>query len=209
MARSIFLIVFLIATRAIASLQDDVKIELNVVKVLSPQSCDEKLAPLERSLSEVDFGRYDNEMLTANSLEIRNLYWQLRLRLHKQLAQMTPECVLKAREIFHSLRDLDDYLSEFSDHAPALQSKGMDFQKEPVPIYDVQAYPGTKSVSENFQFQDGDLMLARGFSFFSAMISQISDNVDHFSHTIIVSVKGNDVRTTESYVGDGMYGSSF
>jgi hypothetical protein len=58
----------------------------------------------------------------------------------------------------------------------------------------------------NFEFKNGDIMIARGTSFMSAIISRVGDVSSQFSHVILVHVdKANHkVETVESYVGVGV-----
>jgi hypothetical protein len=143
-------------------------------------------------------------------LEIINSSWQVRLGIHRKLGEVDKECILLARDIFHSLRDAEDYLGDFAYSVRKVYPADLDFQKQPVPIYDRQAYPPyfvrPDLDDPKFNFHAGDLMLARGVSFTSAIISQISDNRSHFSHVVFVDVnaKTQAPSTIESYVGSGV-----
>lgn len=123
---------------------------------------------------------------------------------------MDQACVVKTRDLFHKIRDQEDYFAEFTYNVKALGPADLDFFSQPVPIYDRKFYPPYLVRSDlddpKFNFQSGDLMLARGISFFSVIISQVSDSKSAFSHVVFVNkdAKANKVNTVESYIGAGV-----
>jgi hypothetical protein len=181
------------------------------VPSLDPTSCAQKLQRLEEKINEFHFDNFTNDELTRLAPTLLENAWQLRLDLHAQLPRMTPECRLQTRALFHEVRDVEDYLAEFAyPQTKVLDPKSLDFQKEAVPILNVDAYPAMlvrDGISvKPFVFHSGDLMLARGVSFVSAIITQVSDNRSHFSHVVTVHVddKTQTVNTVESYIGSGV-----
>jgi hypothetical protein len=176
------------------SLQDKMAIHLThfADKALAQKNCGPLLKDLQTSLQNLDWDQYPNEVLQKEARDLTDFFWRLRKSIHQKLPLFNKDCTLQARDVFHRLRDVDDYLTEFTYPGTALRPEDLDFQKQPVPL--------------SFAFNDGDLMIARGISFFSAIISQISDNKAHFSHTIVVSVAGTPpkTQTVESYVGTGV-----
>lgn len=193
-------------------IQEDMKVYLAAVTSSSfdQNSCAATLTGLQQNLRNIDWNAYTNEDLKSHAAGTMNLFWQLRLGIHRQLANVGKECVLLARDVFHRLRDGEDYLGDFAYSAQALDPATLDFQKQAVPILDREAYPPyfvRPDLDEaKFKFQSGDLMLARGVSFISAIISQISDNRSHFSHVVFVDIneKTQTAGTIESYVGSGV-----
>lgn len=192
--------------------QEDAKKYLATINspAYDKNSCGKILASLQNNLKNIDWNAYTNEDLKAHAAETMDLFWQLRLGIHRQLGEVGKECVLQARDVLHGLRDGEDYLGEFAYKVEALNPAEMDFQKQPVPIYNREAYPAyfvrpEVDAEAKFKFQSGDLMLARGVSFISAIISQISDNRSHFSHVVFVNVdpKSQVPNTVEAYVGVG------
>lgn len=173
-------------------------------------TCVPVLQELQQKVKNFDWNSFTNEDLKAHAVGIMNSSWQLRLGIHRRLAEVDKECILLARDVFHGLRDAEDYLGYFAFSVSKADPADLDFQKQPVPIYDRQAYPPyfvRADLDETkFKFRSGDLMLARGISFTSAIISQISDNRSHFSHVVFVDVneKTQVPFTIESYVGVGV-----
>lgn len=176
----------------------------------TPSNCSSTYAGIEQKLDSLDFNTYSDEELQQDAAKMIPVLWQLRLQLHSHLADVSPQCRLQVRTLFHKMHDQDDYFGEFAYHMKALDPAKLEFQKQPVPIYDRKAY-APYSVradldDEKFQFHSGDLMLARGVSFFSAIISQISDNKSQFSHVVFVNEDANtkNLNTVESYIGTGV-----
>lgn len=173
-------------------------------------TCSATLTSLQQNLRNIDWNAYTNTDLKAQALTTINLFWQLRLSIHRKLSEVNKDCVLLARDVFHHLRDGEDYLGDFAYSVRSEDPAKIDFQKQPVPIFDRKAYPPyfvrPDLNDARFNFQAGDLMLARGVSFISAIISQISDNRSHFSHVVFVDVdaKTQTPGTVESYVGAGV-----
>ncbi len=185
-----------------------------LAEVTSPNydrnTCSGTLASLQQNLRNIDWNAYTNADLKAHAMDTINSFWQLRLSIHRKLPDVKRDCVILARDVFHKLRDGEDYLGDFAYSVKQENPAKLDFQKQPVPIYDRKAYPPyfvrPDLDDPQFKFQAGDLMLARGVSFISAIISQISDNRSHFSHVVFVDVnaKTQKVGTVESYVGVGV-----
>jgi hypothetical protein len=137
--------------------------------------------------------------------------WQLRQALHRKLAANGKACALKTREVFHKLRDDEDYLEDLMHpNLEALDPKSLDFQSQPVPIFDRASYPSCfvrpDLEQKKFEFHSGDIMLARGVSFVSAIITQVSTNHSHFSHVVTVHTgeNGEGSSTVDSYIGSGV-----
>lgn len=176
----------------------------------TPSNCGPVYSSILQKVQSLDFAVYSNDQLQSQASELMAALWQLRLQLHARLPDVSPQCRLQVREIFHRLHDQDDYLGEFAYKQQPLDPSKINFQKQPIPIYDRKAYPPYnvrgELDDEKFQFHGGDLMLARGISFFSAIISQISDNKSQFSHVVFVNEEPNTkkLNTVESYVNVGV-----
>ena len=180
----------------------------NALDEVRGQSCEVAIPKWNRSLSHLDWDLYSNEELKSDGAMALQLSWDIRSHLHLKLETLSPICMAQVRELFHSLRDLEDYLGEFVHAIAPLQPGTIDwFQQQPIPIFDRSFYPPYFSnESTEFQFRSGDIMLTRGVSFVSAIISKISDNKSHFSHTVLVHVDENTRKqsTIESYIGSGV-----
>lgn len=170
------------------------------------QTCQNVLRSVLNQISDFNFNQYSVDDLKQNSQKGIEMTWSLRFALHSQLSEMNRSCRLLARDIFHELHDHADYYGEFAypQIRPEKPEK-KDFQNEPVPILNREAY-APYSVSpevSSFEFKAGDLILARGTSFLSAIITQLTDNRSHFSHAVVVVEKKNnnklEIGTVESY----------
>jgi len=170
------------------------------------QTCQNELRVIKNKLNSFDFNQYSDSDLKTNSSEGIKASWKLRSSIHNQLSNMDRECRLIARDIFHQLHDHEDYYGEFAyPQIRPEKPEGKDFQKEAVPILNREAYAPYNLVKDlnSFQFEPGDIILARGTSFLSAIITQLTDNRSHFSHAVVVvenTVNGQPrLGTVESY----------
>ena len=174
------------------------------------QKCEDQLSSLKGALDKNDVSEMANEELIAEGPQLLRTFWDLRLKLHGSLPALDKSCVLKVRTLFHTLRDAEDFVGEILHHKIAKDPKYVDFQKEAIPIYNRSAYPPFLIKAgldlPQFEFKSGDIVLARGISFFSAIITQLSNNRSHFSHSFVLSVdpETKKIRSVESYVGENV-----
>lgn len=218
-----FVIIFLVSCSTLEKREpaalptvSDIELKVQSYKELvgSPSfnngSCQKSLSEIRERMETLDWNAYTNDELKGKSKQLIDLFWKFRLQLHGRLSDIGMNCNLEVREIFHRLHDHEDYLAEFAYEVPALDPSKVKFQNQPVPIYDRQFYPPYLVRSDvddsKFKFSSGDLMLARGVSFFSAIISQISDNRSQFSHVVFVNedAQTKKLNTIESYVNVGV-----
>jgi hypothetical protein len=175
----------------------------------SNETCPAYLRTFLKNTAHPDWSAYSNEELKALAKDSIEQSWQVRQALHKKLQGADTACVRAIRETFYTLREMEDYLGEFAYQQTPLDSTKLDFQKQATPILDKAAYPAYHQSSDfpgEFNFQSGDVMLARGVSFVSALISQITDQSTKYSHVIMVNInpKTGEQRTIESYIGVGV-----
>lgn len=174
------------------------------------QTCSSILTEIQQHFKDLRWEQYSNSELTTIAKRALQVSWTLRLAIHQQLATNGKECALLARDVFHRGRDFEDFLGEFAYSQTPLSPEQLDFQSQPIPIYDRAAYPPyfvRQDVDEaRFQLRTGDLMLARGTSYLSAIVTQISDNRSHFSHMVLTSPNSETgaLGTVESYIGIGV-----
>lgn len=200
---------------SVGSVNDvDKSLQASIETVKSPsfntETCSSTLIKLQTQVTQLDWNSYSTADLNSSAALLIGEFWQLRSALHQRLPDMNKACILQVREIFHLLHDHQDYLGEFAYKISPLDPSKLDFEAGPVPIYDRKAFP-PYFVREDlddpqFQFHSGDLMLARGISFFSAIISQVSDNKSQFSHVVFLNEdsKTKKLNTIESYIGSGV-----
>ncbi|MBO9666485.1 MAG: hypothetical protein J7501_06685 [Bdellovibrio sp.] len=181
-----------------------------VKQPVTAENCEALLNDVGQAVTALAWDPYSNEDLKAGGASILNHLWDLRLATHQNLPTMSTKCVLQTRSLFHVIREHEDYVGDFVYSAKALDPAKIDFQKQPVPIFDRSSYAPylvRQDVDDSkFQFHSGDLMLARGISFFSAIISQISDNKSEFSHVVFMNQdeRSGKINTVESYIGSGV-----
>lgn len=173
-------------------------------------SCMGVLQDLRVDLKQVQWGHYSNAELQNHAAEIADSFWQLRLALHGRLDVMSAPCVLQTRQLFFWLRDAEDYLVEFTSLAQAQYPENIDFQKGLQPIYEQAPYE-TSLLRADYQpaplkLRSGDVLLARGVSFISAIISRMTTNQSGFSHSFIWNVDPQTQieNSVESYMDMGV-----
>lgn len=172
------------------------------------QNCEAQLGTLIEVLKKSSVADASNENIIHEGAELLRASWDLRLKLHETLPKLDKSCTLKVREIFHQLRDAEDFIGEILYHKIPLDPHYVEFQNGAIPIYDRAAYPpflvkGGLDLPQ-FEFKSGDVILARGISFFSAIITKLSNNRSHFSHSFVLNVdpETKKARSIESYVGE-------
>jgi hypothetical protein len=173
-------------------------------------NCETKLDALIEAIKKNNVAETSNETLAAEGSSILRTSWDLRLKLHAVLPHIDKSCTLKIRDVFHQIRDTEDYVGEILYKKNPRDPRHVDFQKEAIPIYDRAAYPpflvkGGLDLPQ-FEFKSGDVILARGISFFSAIITKLSNNRSHFSHSFVLDVnpETGKIRSVESYVGENV-----
>jgi hypothetical protein len=176
----------------------------------SLDTCGEILGSLQADLRQVRWDDYSNSDLKEHAVGISESFWQLRLAIHSKLDAIGRDCTLQVRDVFFRLRDAEDYLTEFTDGAPVLHPENVDFQKELMPIYQHAAYETSLIRPDlnqtTLKLHSGDVLLARGTSFVSAIISRMTDNRSGFSHSLIwyVNPQTQVENSVESYMDIGV-----
>jgi hypothetical protein len=133
--------------------------------------------------------------------------WLSRLALHDHLAGASDACAVEIRNTFRKFRFVEDFLSEISRNVTAIVPENMDFQTQKVPTIENPDYYLTQSADGGpIKLQEGDLIIARGFTPLSAMIARLGDVDSQFSHVILVAKNPitGILQTIESYVGTGV-----
>lgn len=173
------------------------------------KSCGSVLSGLQGGLKQLNWDDYSNQTLNDRSLETMQLFWQLRLALHSKLDAVGRDCTLQIRDLFYRLRDAEDYLSEFAYAANVLHPENVNFFQEATPFWERTDYATTfirADLNPKMEFQNGDVLLARGTSFISAIISRMSDNKSGYSHSLIWNIDpvSKVANSVESYLDSGV-----
>ena len=158
----------------------------------------------------------ETEMTKANirnfEPNIADTSWQIREVLHRRLPEFDLNCVNQIHSIFRQLRSIEDYVLEHASNVADMYPEGKDFEKELlIPMKDAAPYyvfnrrAEDLSLKNTISFKPGDLMIARGLSFLSAMIARLGNRGTQFSHVVMLAEDGpHSQRTLESYVGSGV-----
>ncbi len=184
--------------------------ELKQIEKDSPQSCDFIMANLsERIHQDHYFFNAKPAISDARNFIEQSSVFRFHLR-NRFLLLRNEQCSRKLLEVIHDLRDREDYTAEYAGFNQPLDPSKIDFSKIDIPLKEMQnyePYQTSQGLSKApIVFQNGDLMLTRGFSYVSASISQSSSNKSQFSHLVFVSKdpRTQDFSTIESYVGAGV-----
>jgi len=169
-----------------------------------PEACVPLLRDLATKLDRLNPSDASDLQSVAPTLIDR--LWNARLELHDRIAGSDDGCVREIRNTFRRFRFLEDFLGEIAFHPENLDPDTMDFSAQPVPIDDEAPGYLLQTRDPDFRLQPGDVILARGVSFLSAMIARLGDVDSQFSHVVFVTENPDThrIETIESYVGVGV-----
>jgi hypothetical protein len=183
--------------------------------------CSLYLKDLEEQINLISVTKFTEGQIEKDALEIVQTSWLIRSSLHKKLSSFDETCVRQVQANFRQFRFIEDYLMEHitkvEDISPGKQDPKriypkrteLEFAKQPVPMKDTSfpyyVFHQVKS-SEINKFSAGDLLIARGVSFLSAMIARLGRMGTQFSHVVFVTEEPETkkIKTIESYVGIGV-----
>jgi hypothetical protein len=178
----------------------------------SEATCIPYLTTLSQKIDKLgQTGSVTRDDLKAQSAALTQNLWKSRIALHDRLAGASNECAMEIRNTFRKFRFLEDFLSEIAVGVTNTSPEGMNadlggFQGQPVPLLDSTPDYLIQSANGSVALQEGDVMIARGVSFLSAMIARLGDVDSQFSHAILVvrDPETQLLETIESYVGEGV-----
>lgn len=171
-----------------------------------PKNCVPYLKELEKRIDALDVKSLPVSTLSADAEKITKNSWLIRSALHARLAEVDKDCAIQMQSSFRQFRFVEDYLLEQSRKVSHLTPKDVDFQNQPIPIWD-NSVPFYEFRSQNSpKLEPGDLLITRGLSFLSGMIARLGTRATQFSHVVMVAEdpKTKELRTIESYVGVGV-----
>jgi hypothetical protein len=173
------------------------------------ETCVSSLQQLGSQLDQINPAASGKSNLAEIAPQLIDRLWRSRLALHEHLSTADNDCAREIRNTFRRFRFLEDVLGEIVTQAPSLDplnKKKFDFKKQPVPIDEKTNGYLLQTRDSNFDLRPGDLIVARGVSYLSAMISRLGDIDSQFSHVIMVTEnpKTHAIETIESYVGVGV-----
>lgn len=192
--------------------------------VKSPQECVSKTQKYYRELFAIksddidfaEFSKYQIQDFVNASFNIRlDLKEQLKSlnSSEKELSVVEAQCLKGVKDIFRSLRYLEDYFIESYYESQSLDSRPKDFTTlnfdGPTPIhfmvnpkYDFNGVKDLKS---------GDIILSRGNAYSSAAIARIGDDDHQFSHLTLVykNEKTGELFTSEAHIEIGNVAAPF
>jgi hypothetical protein len=181
------------------------KIVASQAAQLTDADCVPYLKAFEGKLEAIEPARLPSDVPL---LPLVSAIWEIRVALHSRLPSVGASCAAAMRDTLRVLRFAEDLLAERAAKVPDLSPDKIDFTKEPRPILDSAPNFLTLNTSPAsdgpFAFRPGDIMIARGPSFLSAIISRVGDISSQFSHVILLDVEGDKTQTIEAYVGKGV-----
>ncbi len=177
--------------------------------------CTPYLEALQKTLGSISIRKLPGIEVREDELKLLDHSWQIRQVLHSRLSEYDESCVRQIQSVFRSFRFVEDYVSEHLEcvenvSVAAMKSKEEKafFDAEPVPMRSERPYyrfvqkDDAKTVA---YFAAGDLLIARGISFLSAMIARLGVYSTQFSHIVFVTrTPEGTPQTIESYVGEGV-----
>ena len=167
--------------------------------------CVQYLTQLGSKLDQLNASSISKSTLRGEAEPLMNNLWSIRLALHDRLSDADDACAHEIRNAFRRFRFFEDFLGEIRFSPQNLDPLKLDFKSQKTPIDEFT--PGYfLQTNGNFDLRPGDLILARGVSFLSGMISRLGDTDSQFSHVVAVTQNPNTqaIETIESYVGVGV-----
>ena len=188
--------------------------------------CVPYLKTLEDEILQIDVRKISPELFKQDAKNIADVSWRIREALHRRLSDFDLNCTNQIQSNFRQFRFIEDYILERITQVKDLYPEGKNFEKEELvpmknaaPYYVFNRRDQDQNLKNSVSFKPGDLMIARGLSFLSAMIARLGDRGTQFSHVVMLAQDGPvtrkvekepDVkfpftqRTIESYVGSGV-----
>lgn len=180
-------------------------------KMITKDNCNEVLNDYMDKFDKISPVDYDSTQVELDGQTILNESFLARYKLHTLLSTLPESCNVKIKNLFYSMRSIEDLVGVLYYKDEQISADSLDYQKEKTPIYEKEAYhpyqlaPGM-SDKNKFEFKNGDIMITKGISFVSSTISEIANPKSLFSHIVFIHVdeKTKAVSTIESYVGKGV-----
>ncbi len=208
-----FFIIFILFSASAFARAPSLLSSLNLLeaksKKLTAQTC---LVFLKEAKLEV----LDSKLYDLNSKEVKKYgkkildsAWHIRTNLNDKLSELAP-CLNELKEYIYNSRYFEDMLSvRFFDITSALPYE-VKFANDPSPIFDNKFHKGYLyrkgfEPGQKFQFKSGDVLLEKGPSFISSIISTITLPKSQFSHFAVLhrDSKSDKVISLESYIQSG------
>lgn len=174
---------------------------------LKPENCSRTLSEMTAYLEHYDLADAVKDLSPTEAEVILQNLWSSRVKLHDRLSELAPSCHAEIRKFFVTVRSVEDYVAEVVHKIPSMDPAKIEFQKELVPLKETSPRYMTfyREKGRTFELREGDILLTRGVTFLSAMISRIGED-SQFSHVVMVGKdpKDGQLKTIESYVGAGV-----
>lgn len=179
-------------------------------ELLNATNCMAELDKIVPALAQKRLYDLDLATLPLNGPKLMQLSFQLRLTLNDRLNELAT-CRTQIREVMFRTRALEDLLGEkLYGPGRAMSSSEISFSKGPTPILNDTEFKGylTRAgfpVGAKYEFRAGDLLLEKGNSFISAMLSNAVAPRGHLSHFALVQIDAITKKpiTIESFIQSG------
>ncbi len=178
----------------------------NFLEKIDQRNCQDSILNYKKSLVE----NFEQRFYTKEEARLKIAESvQRRIILRNKLIGINYECNEELRKIFILLRDQEDYMALYSSLHDQVSKEDIAFSKQPTPLKEAsikyEKYVTSEGPQNNpIQFEDGDLLITRGVSWFSSIIANSSSNRNHFSHGVFITKDTNNKEgTVESYLTSG------
>lgn len=142
----------------------------------------------------------------ANADTILKESFQLRIKIHEQISNVSVECKKLTQGVFSRLREYEDSVG--AHNYQQIKIEEVDYTKVIAPVLDHKGYApyNLNPKFPTFQFEDGDILITKGISPISSTITTFTDHHSPFSHIAFVHVDPakKQAETIESYIGKGV-----
>lgn len=141
-----------------------------------------------------------------NPHEIIERSFKARLKIHSYLGNFSVECKKLTQELFSQMRLAEDFLGTHFYQQIAIKEVNYEQVKPPVLEHDQYSPYHMNPKFSSFDFKDGDILITKGISPISSIITTLTDYHSPFSHIAFVHVdpKTGQAETIESYIGRGV-----
>jgi hypothetical protein len=186
-------------------------IDMVATEKINGATCENEFDGIIKNYQTITPQNLDLATLKTDGQKILDVSFEARMALRSLVYKIPTICRTKLKQLNLLLRGSEDYVGVYFYQDKQISAESIDFQSQPVPIYDTSAYHPFhvgKGIDPKakFEFKNGDIMITKGVSFISSTISEIATPQSLFSHIVFVHVdqKTKEVTTIESYVGKGV-----
>lgn len=176
-----------------------------VIQNVSSESC---MLDSQRVVSELMRLQEDLSLKTeseSNGEKLRDILFDMRQTILSRTSGLSSPCVAQLKLVLEGSRALEDLVGLYLYKDIQITAESFDFQKQFVPLVSKLGYRRHHGTSE-INFEAGDIMITKGVSYKSSLISVLPTPTSLFSHIVFVQKDETSgvAKTIESYIGKGV-----